>query len=161
MQITHANITDLAQLMLIEQAEFTTAEAASEEAMLERIKTIPDTFLVSRDKDGNVTGFIMGPVINQRYLTDDLFEHVTENSVAGGFQSVLSLAVSPDYRGQGIAGQLLNELADVAKKAKRKAVTLTCLDRLVAFYEQHGYTDEGISSSNHGGETWHNMVLGI
>ena len=157
MKITTAKPADLSQLMDIERAGFTTAEAATETAMKQRIEIIPDTFLVARNDD-QVLGFVNGPVIKPRYLTDDLFETVMPNQKFGGFQSVLGLAVDPKFRHQNIASQLLAEFSKIAKKSRRDGVTLTCLTRLVGFYEQNRYIDEGQSSSTHGGEIWHNMV---
>lgn len=160
MKITRVQKADLGQIMLIERAGFTPAEAASKNAMQDRIRVIPDSFLVARDQ-GEVLGYVTGPIINQRYLTDDLFDQVKPNPATGGVQSILSLAVAPQSQGMGIAGQLLNQLAQNAEIAGRSAITLTCLERLVEFYGRSGYVDEGISSSTHGGEVWHNMVLDL
>lgn len=157
MYITHANLVDLNRLMEIEQAGFTPAEAASKAAMLQRINVIPDSFLVARDEK-QVLGFVNGPVITQRYLSDNLFATVNPNPQKGGFQSILGLAVAPQFQQQHIASELLTQLAKIALDRQRVGMTLTCLARLVRFYEHNGYVDEGISSSTHGGEVWHNMV---
>lgn len=53
----------------------------------------------------------------------------------------------------------MERLIDDTRIAKRDGITLTCLGRLVPFYELNGFTDEGLSDSTHGGEVWHNMVL--
>lgn len=74
------------------------------------------------------------------------------------YQTVLSLAVHPDFRGHGIGSQLLAELAQVAKAQGRVAITLTCLADLIPFYESNDYQNEGISASSHAGETWYNLV---
>ncbi|WP_137596859.1 GNAT family N-acetyltransferase [Paucilactobacillus kaifaensis] len=158
MEITNVKATDLEQLMKIEQAGFTPDEAATKLAMKQRIEMISDSFLVARTKK-QVMGFVNGPVIKQRYLTDDLFTTVVPNQKTGGFQSILGLAVAPQFQHQKVASELLTMLAQTAKDHRREGITLTCLARLVNFYEQNGYTDEGISSSTHGGEVWHNMVM--
>lgn len=157
MKITNVKPADLDQLMKIEQAGFTPDEAATKTAMRQRIEMIPDTFLVARDNE-RVLGFVNGPVISQRYLTDDLFATVVSNPKTGGFQSILGLAVSPQFQHHQIASKLLTALPQSAQKQQRKGITLTCLARLVPFYDQNGYVAEGISDSNHGGEVWHNMT---
>lgn len=156
--INPAQPQDLAQIMAIEKAGFTPAEAASETSMAERIQLIADTFLVAKESDV-VLGYIVGPAFDQRYLTDALFEKSTPNNVTDSYQTVLSLAVSPDYRQAGLGSQLLTALAQVARHQHRQAVTLTCLQRLVPFYERNGYVNEGVSASAHAGETWYNLVL--
>ena len=86
--------TDLEQLLLIENEGFSMEEAATKEAFVERIQLIADTFIVA-EKEEEILGYINGPIINQPYITDNLFEEIKDNSVKrGGYQSVLGLAVS-------------------------------------------------------------------
>lgn len=66
---------DIKELIHIENSGFTPEEAASEEAMIERIAVIPDSFIIARDEQSKVIGYVVGPVLNQRYITDDLFEN--------------------------------------------------------------------------------------
>lgn len=152
-----AKLSQLPEIMVIEQTGFSPAEAATEAAMEDRIKLYPDTFIVANAKD-KVAGYIVGPAYHQRYLADDLFETSHPNISTDEYQTVLSLVVHPVFQGLGIGGKLLDELAMVAKGQGRKAVTLTCLKELIPFYERHGYVNEGVSASDHAGETWYNMV---
>lgn len=156
--INPAQAADLDQIMTIEHAGFSPAEAATSASMAERIALIPDTFLVAK-QGATVVGYVVGPAFDQRYLTDTLFEKSTPNAAGDAYQTVLSLAVSPDHRGDGIASHLLTALATVARRQHRRAITLTCLKRLVPFYEANGYINEGVSASTHAGETWYNLVL--
>lgn len=157
MIIRHVKHTDLPALLTIEQAGFTPEQAATEAAFRNRIATIPDTFLVAESAQ-QVVGFINGPVIATEFLSDDLFTKTQPNPPQGGFQSVLGLAVAPNHQNQGIATQLLHALASQAQAAHRKAVTLTCEKRLIAFYQAAGFRNEGISTSEHGATIWYNMV---
>lgn len=159
-QFRPARPTDLQQIMTIENAGFTPEEAGSESSMRERIDLIPDTFIVAVDLD-QLLGYIVGPAIKARYLTDDLFDHITENVPEAQYLSVLSLAVAPDFRGQGVGRQLLSAFAERAKQQGRTGITLTCLKRLVPFYEANGYINEGLADSTHAGEAWYNMVLAL
>lgn len=149
---------DLSELMVIERLGFTPEEAATESAMKERIQVIADSFIIAKNEREKINGYVVGPVIPTRYLTDDLFERTNPNPKVGGFQSILSLVVHPDYRGKGIARKLLKELEAVCVKKKREGVTLTCLEELVPFYEENGYCNEGKSNSTHAGEVWFNLV---
>lgn len=157
LQLRDARPADLAAIMAIEQQGFTPAEAASKDAMAERIRLIPDSFVVATENE-KVVGYIVGPAISARYLTDDLFEHLTANDSGAPYLSVLSLAVAPNDRGAGIGTKLLGEFACRAHAAGRRGVTLTRLERLVPYYEAHDFKNEGQAESTHAGEVWYNMV---
>lgn len=154
-----AQMNELQRIMAIEQTGFSKEEAATKVAMKDRIKLYPETFIVAKNNVDQLVGYIVGPVFNQRYLTDDLYAQSQPNNPKYQYQTVLSLAVDPNFQHHGIASQLLTELAKVAKKQGRTAITLTCLMDLVPFYESNGYQNEGVSASSHADETWYNMVL--
>lgn len=160
MNIRHVTASDLPMLHAIEQACFTPEEAATYEAFTERIAYIADSFFVAQ-QNGEIIGLINGPVVSQRYITDDLFETIKQNPDAGGHQTVLGLAVHPAYRKQGVASALLAALEQQALLKERETITLTCQASLVPFYEQYGYVNEGISSSAHAGITWYNLVKSL
>ncbi|WP_397540186.1 GNAT family N-acetyltransferase [Rummeliibacillus pycnus] len=148
---------DFDRIMEIEQLSFTPEEAATEVAFVNRIRMIPDSFLVAVE-EGEIVGFINGPVMDNVYITDDLFSETKENPENGGVQSILGLAVHPTHRKKGIASKLLSYLEKDAALKNRTAVTLTCLDALIPFYEKHSYQNDGVSESEHGGEEWYNMT---
>lgn len=152
-----AKLSQLQEIMAIEMNGFSPAEAATKIAMADRIKLYPDTFIAA-NIDDKVAGYVVGPATDQRYLTDNLFDQSHPNRPNDPYLAILSLVVHPDYRGQGIAGQLLSHLATVGKAQHRSAITLTCLKKLIPFYEQHGYINEGVSTSQHANEIWYNMI---
>lgn len=153
-----AQPADLDQIMTIENQGFNQDEAATRPSMAERIKRISDTFIVAKEAN-RVLGYVVGPASDERYITDDLFEHLEANQQTDRYQTILSLAVEAKFQKHGLAGKLLTKLAEVARSQGREAITLTCLERLVPFYERHGYVNEGVSESTHAGETWYNLVL--
>lgn len=161
MNIRNAQLQDLEKIMFIENISFSKEEAASQSSMQERIENISDTFLVAIDDKEEVLGYIVGPLSRDRYINDELFDEVIPNDKSLPVQTILSLATSPDSRGLGIATILLQELAKIAKINGQKLISLTCLEKLKPFYSSHGYKDEGISSSTHGGEVWYNMTLDL
>ena len=99
-EFRNAEIADLNQILAIENAGFTTAEAATKDALIDRIHNINDTFIVALDKE-KVAGYINGPVVSKMYITDDLFETIQPNPTEGGFLSILGIVVAKEYRGQG------------------------------------------------------------
>lgn len=154
-------LIDLERIMEIERSGFSAEEAASSEAMRKRIERIHDSFIVAVTESDEPIGYVVGPVIPERYLYDELFEKTVENPSIGGYQSILSLVVDPAFQRFGIASHLLSELAKLSRSRKREGITLTCLESLVPFYEKNGYQLEGVSDSQHAGETWYNMVLDL
>ena len=157
MIIRHARTNDWTDVVRIEQENFSPEEAATPEAIAERLKTICDTFLIA-EIDGVVAGYIEGPVIAERYLTDDLFYKVTPNASQGGYIAVTSLSISKDFKGQGVGTSLIAAFKDLAIAQKRQGISLTCQDYLITYYEMNGFIDEGESKSNHGDSIWYNMV---
>ncbi|WP_082232860.1 GNAT family N-acetyltransferase [Halobacillus massiliensis] len=148
---------DLERLLLIENESFSLEEAASKETLLERIQLIADTFIVA-ERDREILGYINGPVIDQPYITDNLFTEIKKNPKKGGYQSVLGLAVSKRARNQRIAKDLMERMEEIVIENEREGITLTCKQELVSFYEKLRFDNHGMSKSKHGGGSWYNLV---
>lgn len=148
---------DWEEICQIEAGNFSAQEAATPADLRNRIEHLSDTFLVA-EIAGQVAGYVVGPAVSQRYLSDDLFHRVVANSEQGGFIAVTSLSVSKKFQGQGVGTALLAALKDLAVAQKRAGITLTCHDYLIAYYEANGFFDEGESESTHGGASWYNLV---
>ena len=159
-KITYDRVTaaDIDAVMHIESVNFSENEALTRASMEERINRIPDSFIVARNEEGQVVGYVAGPVTEGRYLSDECFEHSDPNPLQGGFQKVISLSVDPEYQGLGIATELLLLLEKEARSKTRQGISLTCHDYLIPYYEKHGFINEGRSASTFGGEIWYNMI---
>lgn len=99
MKLSFRNPTseDLDKIIEIENTGFTPEEAATREAMSERINLINDTFILVENEKGEILGYVVGPIIFERHLYDELFDTTIKNPNCGGYQSVLSLVVDPTY----------------------------------------------------------------
>lgn len=117
------------QVAMIEKICFPPNEACSEEHMKQRVALAPELFLVAAD-------------INLYYPE-------------GKNIMVLGLDVLPEYRNQGLAGELVFQYFQ--REKRRHAILLTCLDEKVQMYEKMGFVDLGIANSTWGGEEWHEM----
>ena len=160
MIIRHANEEDLNQLVEIEKECFLVEEAASKEAFINRLSLISDSFFVAEQGE-QILGYVNGPVIDAKFITDDLFETIKKNPISGGYQSILGLAVAKKYQHHQIASKLLDRLYHSARVKQRQAITLTCKEKLISFYEKNGYENKGLSTSTHGGQQWYNLVKEI
>ncbi|MFF2878882.1 GNAT family N-acetyltransferase [Gottfriedia sp. NPDC057991] len=156
LNIRNVRLEDLTELVEIEHLCFSKEEAATKQAFEKRIKLIPDSFFVA-EENGKLVGLVNGPIINETFITDDLFSEIKKNPSTGGHQSILGIAVAPQNQNKGIASKLLSHIENVSKENKRDSITLTCKENLIHFYENHGFINNGISSSTHGGVKWYNM----
>ncbi|WP_125591196.1 GNAT family N-acetyltransferase [Companilactobacillus jidongensis] len=157
MKYVLADIDDLSEIMNLERLGFNDAEAGSEEAYRERIEKLHETFLTFKDEYGKVIGFVVGPAVKERFVKDEMYDVTPENLTTGGHQLIFTIAISPDYRGQGIGSKLLKQFELNAQNAGRTSIALTCLEDRIPFYEKNGYVNQGIANSEHGNEIWYNM----
>lgn len=70
---------------------------------------------------------------------------------------LLGLDVLPEYRGQGLAREIMFRYLRRESEKGRKMVFLTCLKSKVKMYTKMGYQNRGISQSVWGGEQWYDM----
>ena len=119
LHIRTATLEDLEQIAAIEAACFPPEQAGSREDIRQRLGAYPDHVLVG-EWEGTVAGYIMGPVIAPMYIEDAMFHDIACHRPEGPYQSVFSLAVSPVFQHQGIGGQLLRAMADLARREGRR-----------------------------------------
>jgi Acetyltransferases len=156
--IRPAEESDLDKIVEIEGKCFPLAEAATAKSLKDRLKAFEHSFLVAEKADG-IVGFINGCVTQKRKLVDELYESTKLHDDAAPNQMVFGLAVSPEEQHQGIASLLMEDFIARAKNRRKKLITLTCKERLIPFYEEFGYKNEGKSTSMHGGVHWNDMTL--
>jgi len=149
---------DLDRCTAIEAACFPREQAASREAIRDRIAAYGNHFLLG-ELDGTVIGYVMGPVICQDHITDRMFDDTSCHDEKHPWQSVFSLAVHPDWQGRGYGRELLDALTAQSRQEGRKGVVLTCLERKLGYYGSFGFENRGVSGSVHGGAVWYDMVL--
>lgn len=180
MLIRHATMDDLPAIAAAEAACFPAAEAASAEALRNRLAVYPDCFWLMIDdgtlastshdgagaadvpaepSDGRLVAFINGFVTDSPDLTDDMYDDAGLHDPQGAWQMIFGVDTAPEYRHHGYASALMRRVIADARQARRAGLVLTCKDRLVGFYERFGYVDEGMSSSTHGNVAWHQMRL--
>lgn len=158
MQIRLAKLEDLEHITKIERICFPVAEAATAADFQKRFDAFGECFLVA-DNGNEVIGFVNGCVTDKPILSDELYYNPKLHISSGGYQTVFGLDVLPEYRGQGVAAQLLNEFIELAKQRNQKGMILTCKDHLIHYYEKFGFVHQGISDSSHGGAVWHDMLM--
>lgn len=153
---------EIKQAIAIEQICFPPHEACSAKAMTERIAAAPELFLVAVDKStGEIAGFLNGVATDETSFRDDFFTDISLHKAAGKNIMLLGLDVLPQYRGQGLAKEIVNRYIGREKKCGRQSLILTCLEEKVEMYKKMGFIDHGIANSTWGNEQWHEMCCVI
>ena len=147
LNIRTVKMDDLDAIVELESSAFHMSEEMTRKDMIGRIENYPDTFLVAQ-VDGKVVGHVFGPVSKERYIKDELYFKNQPNNAQYHYQTILSLATNQEYRKQGIASALIEELCKIAQSHDRRAITLTCLPKLFHFYEKRGFINEGKTSDD-------------
>ncbi|MDW5299007.1 MAG: GNAT family N-acetyltransferase [Sedimentibacter sp.] len=157
-KIRNANQSDLDSIANLESVCFPPEEAATRESFKRRINTFPESFFVA-ELDGKIVGVVNGCVTNSPAIFDEMFHDDKTHLKNGENQTIFGLLVHPDYQRKGIAEQLLNHIISVSKNRGKKAVILTCKDKLIHYYAKFGFENMGVSGSTHGGAVWYDMML--
>lgn len=147
------------QAVRIEEICFPPNEACSEQMMRERVAKAPELFLVAVDRQtGKIAGFLNGLATNECIFRDEFFTDAKLYDPAGRNVMLLGLDVLPEYRGQGLASEIVSRYLCREREQGRESVILTCLDSKVKMYEKMGFQDRGMAQSSWGGEQWHEMI---
>lgn len=149
---------DLNRIAEIESVCFPAAEAASKAALNERLEVFPKGFFVA-ELDNEIIGFINGGATDANHIEDAFFKTMNQHIDYGENLVIFGLDVDPKYQRRGYAKELMQHFIEEAKKSGRKKILLTCKQHLIAYYEQFGYVNKGVSESEHGGATWYDMYL--
>lgn len=159
MKIRTAGINDLKAIAAAEAECFPKTEAATEQDFRNRLEYYANHFLLMYDGE-KLAAFIDGFVTDEPDLTDDMYAKADMHNENGAWQMIFGVNTVPEYRRQGLAGRLITEFAETAKKQGRKGVVLTCKEKLVPYYKKFGFVNEGITEKSvHGGVRWNQMRL--
>ena len=158
--IRHVLPEDLDACFAVETSGFPPEEAATRKTIKLRIETFSEGFLVA-EADGHVVGMLNSAATNKDDLGDEELKQLIGHDPAGKNMVVFALAVLPDYRKRGIAGQLMSRFVEKARDGEKENILLMCKGYLIAYYERMGFAYAGRSRSTHGGAEWHEMRLAL
>ncbi|MEY1557980.1 GNAT family N-acetyltransferase [Yoonia sp. R2331] len=72
---------------------------------------------------------------------------------------IMSVVVDPAEQGKGHSRALTDEFVGQMRRKGKQRIHLMCKDHHVPLYEKFGYEYSKPSASEHGGMTWHEMVM--
>ena len=142
----------------IEKLCFPPNEACSETMMKERVAAAPELFLVAVDrKTGKLAGFLNGLSTKECAFRDEFFSDSGLYDPEGKNVMLLGLDVLPEYRGHGLAREIVSRYLRRERERGRRLLILTCLESKIKMYEKMGFRNYGIAKSSWGGEEWYEM----
>ena len=140
--IRQVTLSDLDEILAIEEANFSSEEAVSRQSLEECIRKSAGTFLVARDEN-QLVGYVLGAEVSETHT-----------------QALLNLeikrvAIHPNHRRQGLGTLLLANLKQVAVEEGVKCLSLTCPDDLLSYFEMNGFVEEEVPENHYGsGSGW-------
>lgn len=159
MVIRNATMADLAAVTAVEAACFPAAEAATEQDFAKRLQVYPNHFWLLEDDGGQLISFVNGLVTDEPSLRDEMYSDASFHDETGAWQMIFGVNTLPEYRRQGLAGQVIRQVIADARAQGRKGCVLTCKEALLHYYGTFGFVNEGVSESVHGGVVWYEMRL--
>ena len=145
-----------AAITALEAACFPPAEAAPYDSFEARLKAFPGRFWLLF-LDGELVSMVNGSLSNEPDLRDEMFHDTSLHSPDGAWQMIFGVATLPAHRCKGYAGMLLKRAIEECRKEGREGLVLTCKDYRIHYYASFGFVNEGLSSSEHGGDVWYQM----
>lgn len=158
MEIRKATLDDLQAIAVVEAECFPPAEAAGLESLRKRLTVFADYFWLLFDGD-KLVGFVNGMATDIPDLADEMYDDANMHNPDGKWQMIFGVDTIPEYRKQGCAERVLNQVIADTKAAGKDGLVLTCKDRLIHYYAKFGFVNEGVSQSVHGNVVWYQMRL--
>lgn len=137
--IRQATLSDLEEMLAIEEANPTSEEAFSRQSLEESIRKTAGTFLVAGDEN-ELLGYVLGEV----------------KSIHPKWIEIKSLTIHPDHWGQGLGTLLLAALKQVTVELDYQGILLQSPDELLSYFEMNGFVEEEVTESHYGcGSEWY------
>lgn len=143
--IRQAILSDLDEMLAIEEANFSSEEAVSRQSLEECIRKSAGTFLVARDEN-QLVGYVLGALVSETH-TQALLN-----------LEIKRLVIHPDHRGQGLGTLLLASLKQVAVEEGVKCLRLTCPDDFLSYFEMNGFVEEEVPEVQYASSSEWNLI---
>ena len=131
--IRQATLSDLEEMLTIEEANPSLEEALSRQSLEESIRKSAGTFLVARDEN-QLLGYVLGEA---QYLHPKWIE-------------IKSLTIHPDHWRQGLGTLLLAALKQVTVELDYQGILLQSPDELLSYFEMNGFVEEEVTENHYG-----------
>ena len=137
--IRQATLSDLEEMLAIEEANPSSEESLSLQSLEESIRKTAGTFLVAGDEN-QLVGYILGEA----------------QSIHPKWIEIKSLTIHPDHWEQGLGTLLLAALKQVTVELNHQGILLQSPDELLSYFEMNGFVEEEVTESQYGsGSEWY------
>ena len=143
--IRQVTLSDLDEILAIEEANFSSEEAVSRQSLEECIRKSAGTFLVARDEN-QLVGYVLGALVSRSYTQTSLNLEIKR------------VAIHPDHRGQGLGTLLLATLKQVVVEEGVKCLRLTCPDDFLSYFEMNGFVEEEVPEALYASSSEWNLI---
>ena len=141
--IRQATLSDLDEMLAIEEANFSAEEAVSRQSLEECIRKSAGTFLVARDEN-QLLGYVLGALVSET--------HTHTN----GSLEIKRVAIHPDHWRQGLGTLLLAALKQVTVELDYQGILLQSPDELLSYFEMNGFVEEEVTGIQYdSGSEWY------
>ncbi len=135
-----------------------TSDGATREKILKRTELFSEGFLIA-ESEGRIIGLINSASTDKEDITNEKLKDMVGHVKDGRNMVIFSLAVLPEFQGNGISKQLMAGFIEVSKAMEKEKILLICKSELIPHYQNYGFSYGGKSKSKHGGFEWHEMYL--
>ena len=156
--VRQARSEDAARCYEIESTAYEGDEAATLAKIQKRIAEYPQGFLVM-ELDCRVAGFINSGCAYEVAMSDEAFKELVGHDPAAPNVVVMSVVIDPAFQGRGYASALMSAFVGRMRQAGKASIHLMCKERHVGLYRRQGFRYMRPSASDHGGMSWHEMVM--
>jgi GNAT superfamily N-acetyltransferase len=149
---------DVDRAFEIETSAYEGDEAATHARIARRIADYPAGFLVM-ELEGNMIGFINSGCAHEVVMSDEAFKELVGHDPKADNVVIMSVVIDTLHQGKGYASLMMRTFVAHMAESGKKTIHLMCKHRHVALYERMGYRYVKPSSSDHGGMSWHEMMM--
>lgn len=153
-----ASPLDIDHCFEIESSSYEGDEAATREKIARRIDQYPEGFLIM-ERDGEVVGFVNSGCAYDVQMSSEEFKELIGHDAKAPNVVIMSVVVTTSEQGKGYAILLMDEFIKRMQAMGKKSIHLMCKNRHIEFYKKFNFQYIKPSDSDHGGMSWHEMLL--
>lgn len=106
-----------------------------------------------------IVGFINCGCAHDVVMSDEAFKELVGHDADAPNVVIMSVVIDPAHQGQGYASLMMREFVSRMSRLHKETIHLMCKQRHVPLYERFGFRYVKPSPSDHGGMSWHEMVM--
>lgn len=92
-------------------------------------------------------------------MSDEEFKELVGHDPDAPNVVIMSVVLDPECQGKGYSHLMMKRFVRQMAARNKAAIHLMCKERHVGLYERMGYKYVKPSPSDHGGMSWHEMVM--